>query len=414
MTKVDQRRFDNQRPDRADYVTARQAAEILELKLPSLYAYVSRGLLRSVAGPSGRPRRYLRADLDRLLARRDARRGHGPVAAGALRWGEPVLDSAITEITAEGPRYRGRLATELMSGHTFEAVAELLIGGALPAADAWWPAPLPDPPALPRGVTPIEALSIAVPMLAARDRARFDRAPAVELRRARELLGILARCAGPRRARAARARGSIAAITACSFGVRATPATAELLDRALIAIADHELNVSTFAARVAASAGADLYASTSAALAALSGPLHGGACDRIEAVIEACGSSRGARALVTQRARRGEGVPGFGHRLYPDGDPRARPVLELAYRIGEKVPAVRTARALARAMTRAGHEPPTIDYALVVTANALGMPAGAATALFAIGRTAGWIAHAFEQRDAGFMLRPRARFVGVA
>lgn len=413
MGKIDQRRFDDQPRDRADFISARQAAEILELKLPSLYAYVSRGMIRSVPGPSGRPRRYLRADVERLLARRDARRGHAPVAAGALRWGEPVLDSAITEITAAGPRYRGRLATELMHGRSFEAVAELLITGALPDDVEPWPAPAQLPP-LPRGVVPIDALAIAVPMLAVRDEARFDHSPATELLRARALLGALARLAGPRRTAAARVRGSIAAATAVGFGVRATPAALLLLDRALIAIADHELNVSTFAARVAASAGADLYAAIAAALAALSGPLHGGACDRIEAVIAQCESPRGARALVSQRSRRGEAVPGFGHRLYPGGDPRAEPVLALAYRSGARVPAVRAARALAAAMARTGHAPPTVDFALVVAASALGMPPGAATALFAIGRAAGWIAHAHEQRDAGFMLRPRARFVGVA
>jgi citrate synthase len=410
VAKVDQRRFDNQR---SDFVSARQAAEILELKLPSLYAYVSRGLIRSVPGPTGRPRRYVRADVERLLARRKARKGHGAVAAGALRWGEPVLDSAITEIAPEGPRYRGHLATDLIRTHTFESVAELLATGALPTAEPWRVPTIPTI-ALPRGLAPLDALSIVVPTIAARDRRRFDRSDETERARARTLLGAIARYAGPRRASAAGATGTIAESTARSFGVKATASAIGLLEASLISIADHELNVSTFAARVAASAGADLYAAVGAALAALSGPLHGGACDRIDAAIAAAATPKGARALVADRTRRGEAVPGFGHRLYPAGDPRTPPILQAAYRLGAEVPAVRTARALERAMQRAGHEPPTIDFALVVAATALGMPRGAGTALFAIGRTAGWIAHALEQREADFMLRPRARFVGVA
>src|SRR5437763_1255884 len=81
------------------------------------------GRRRGVAGARGRPRLYALADLERLRARRDARAGHGAVAAGALRWGEPVLDSAITAITPHGPAYRGRLAVELAASDTpFENV----------------------------------------------------------------------------------------------------------------------------------------------------------------------------------------------------------------------------------------------------------------------------------------------------
>src|SRR5829696_4372737 len=105
---VDQRRIDNQR-----FVDAQAAAKHLGIQLRSLYAYVSRGQVRSVPGEQGRPRLYALDDLERLRVRRDARAGHGAVAAGALRWGEPVLDSAVTAITPRGPAYRGRLATEL-------------------------------------------------------------------------------------------------------------------------------------------------------------------------------------------------------------------------------------------------------------------------------------------------------------
>src|SRR5258705_2690771 len=132
---VDQRRIDDQRG-----VHAGTAARSLGIQLRSLYAYVSRGQIRSMPGERGRPRLYAHADLERLRARRDARAGHGAVAAGALRWGEPVLDSAITAITPRGPAYRGHIALDLAAdGVRFENVAELLWSGYLPQQPVLWP-----------------------------------------------------------------------------------------------------------------------------------------------------------------------------------------------------------------------------------------------------------------------------------
>src|ERR1700761_7112554 len=144
---VDQRRFDNQRRldnqprtvlDDNKWVDAKAAARHLGIDLRTLYAYVSRGRVHSVPAERGRKRLYALADLDRLKVGRDARAGHGAVAAGALRWGEPVLDSAITEITPRGPAYRGRLAVDLAAAGTpFEAVAELLWSAYLPTRVVW-------------------------------------------------------------------------------------------------------------------------------------------------------------------------------------------------------------------------------------------------------------------------------------
>src|SRR5580704_6343602 len=109
------------------YARAAEAARILGVKPATLYAYVSRGWVRSVPAGRGKARLYARADLDRLRTRSAARAGHGPVAGGALRWGEPVLDSAISSVEAGLLRYRGVSATELAtSGVSFERVAELL------------------------------------------------------------------------------------------------------------------------------------------------------------------------------------------------------------------------------------------------------------------------------------------------
>ena len=133
MSRIDQRGFDNQLRD--GLVSAAEAVRLLGVKRATLYAYVSRGLVRSVPGESGQGRRYARSDLLRLQARRDARSGHGPVAAAALRWGEPVLETAISDITVRGPRYAGHDAVELAArGVSFERTAELLWTSTLPAA----------------------------------------------------------------------------------------------------------------------------------------------------------------------------------------------------------------------------------------------------------------------------------------
>ena len=405
-----------------DFVSGREAAALLGVKRETLYAYASRGLVRSEPGGGGRERRYSREDLERLKARRDARSGHGAVAAGALRWGEPVLESALTAIDPAGPRYRGQPSGALAASTTFEAVAELLWTGALPAEPPRWAvaglglrgaslaALLPgDPP-------PLTTLALAVPALGAADPDRHNAGAEAELARARALIVRMAALAGAggdvARARAALAEGGVARVLLTSLGVRPTPRAEATMSRALVMCADHELNVSAFAVRVAASAGADLYACVSAGLAALSGPRHGGVVDRVEALVAEAGKPERARGVVQERARRGEEVPGFGHPLYPAGDPRAALLLAAAHEHAPRAPALRTLQAILDAMREAGREPPSLDAGLAAVGAALGLPPRTAVTMFAVGRAAGWLAHALEQRAAGFLLRPRARYVG--
>ncbi|WP_437758045.1 citrate synthase family protein [Sorangium sp. So ce1389] len=414
------------------YVTGAEAAALLGVKRETLYAYASRGVLRGVPGGRGRARLYLRADIERLKARHDARAGHGPVAAEALRWGEPVLESALTAIGPRGPVYRGKEAVALaLDDVPFEAVAELLWTGELPAEGApARPARLSVRPAklaalLPEGAPPLTALALAVPALGAHDATRHVGAPSgdgriptsdAERARARALVRSLAALVGLGRD----ARGATDALEAegtarrllIALGANPTKKAERAVNRALLVSADHELNASAFAVRVAASTGADLYACVSAGLAALSGPRHGGAADRVEALVAEAGRPERAAAAVHERLRRGEPIAGFGHRLYPDGDPRAQALLDTARALAPQSAALRTVLALVDALRDAGHDPPSLDMGLVAIAAALGLPAGSAAALFAVGRAAGWIAHAFEQREAGYMLRPRARYTG--
>ncbi|NVJ25560.1 helix-turn-helix domain-containing protein [Myxococcus sp. AM011] len=414
-----QSRFDH-RPEE-ELVTAVEAAALLGVKRATLYTYVSRGLVRCVPEPGTKENRYVRSDLERLKTRHDARAGHAAVASGALRWGEPVIDSSVSQVGAEGLAYRGHSAVALaMEGRSLEAVAELLWTGRLPEQDPRWESVEPPfPPSelakmLPRDTPPVAALSALVPLLAARDAVRFSAPPEQEKARARRVLRQLAAWvsvahAPGRVARALRAE-TVAESLALAWHSKVKRAP-ELLNRALVLCADHELNVSTFTARVTASSGADLYACLCAALGALSGPRHGGACDRVEALLMEVGKPERAAAVVYERLRRGESVPGFGHQLYPDGDPRSPPILEAAREVRPEAPRVKVARAVQEAMTAAGHPAPSVDLGLVMLAEALGLPPGAAATIFAVGRAAGWVAHILEQREQGHLLRPRARYV---
>ena len=402
-----------------DALGAREAADYLGVKLQSLYAYASRGMLKSLPGTRGRARRYARADLEALRAR-----SAGP-AASALRFGEPVLETRITRMTAHGPEYRGYEAVELArAGTPFTSVAELLWTGALPERAPSWPADDSRFPArelaalVPRGSPPLTGLAVALPALGAADAARFDTNAEAVLARARRLIPRLAAACAlalePRRLGPALAGGDPVRALALALGAPTTKRALELLNCTLVLLADHELNASAFAGRVAASTGADLYACLGAAVAAVSGPLHGGASEQVEMLAREAASAAGAAGAVRDRMRRGERIPGFGHTLYPAGDPRVPPLLEAALRLAPRAPRVKTLAAILAAMSAAGRPEPNVDVALACVCAALDLPHGQGPAIFAIGRSAGWVAQILEQYEAGFVLRPRARWVGPA
>jgi citrate synthase len=398
---VDQRRIDNQR-----FVDARAAAKHLGIQVRSLYAYVSRGQVRSVPGEAGRPRLYAVEDLERLRIRRDARSGHGAVAAGAL--GEPVLDSAITAITVRGPAYRGRYALDLV-GRPFENVAELLWSGYLPDAPITWPrATIPIAALwklLPADARPLDVMPLVVQLASLQARGKDDPRPDAIIAHARTLIPLLAASLAQTPAAFTRALGAptVAQVLARALEIEDAP----IIDVILVVLADHELNASSFTARIAASTGADPYACIAAALAALSGPKHGTASEEVARFADEVGSPEGAKAAVRALRKKQLHPPGFGHMLYPHGDPRGAPLIELAR--GSTARRARTLLAIADATD----EHPTVDVGLAATVAALGLAPHAASALFAVARSAGWLAHVLEQRAAGFMLRPRARYTGV-
>jgi len=423
--------FDN--PHEA-LVDAREAARILGVKVATLYSYASRRRVRSFPSGLHREKRYLRDDLERLRHLADARLGHEAVAAGALRWGEPVLSSALTEIRPDGPWYRGHAVLELARTARFEAVAELLWNGTLPASPPAWTRPRALLAGVPRARgSPIDALIAGLSALRfarrqvheagasrrrgpgrSRARVRITGAGSLAEPSPPELVwtfvGLVAAACGRRPA------DVLAAPTIAGGVQRALGAPvrgARLLEAALVASADHELNVSSFAARVAASTGADLEACLLAALAAFSGPRHGAESMRVQALVEETGRPERARSTLLARIRRGESLPGFGHRLYPAGDPRGPFLLTLALRQGRPTRRLATLQAVVAEATRLGLGVPNLDVGLLAVAHALRLQPWAGQVLFCVGRSAGWIAHVTEQRTSGELLRPRARYVGL-
>jgi citrate synthase len=174
-----------------------------------------------------------------------------------------------------------------------------------------------------------------------------------------------------------------------------------VLDMALVLLADHELNASSFTARIAASIEADPYACVAAALATLSGPKHGSAAEEVARFADEVGDPSDARTAVRALRKKGLVPPGFGHTLYPAGDPRAPPLLEAAARSSSR--RVRTLLAIVEATTDAY---PNADLGLAALVAALSAAPSAASAVFAVARPPWQIAHVLEQRAAGVLLRP--------
>jgi citrate synthase len=377
-----------------DWIDAEAARERLGVRPQTLYAYVSRGRVRMRPDPAD-PRRslYRAADIAALAERRSRSRKPSAVAAGAIAWGEPVMESAITTVADGRLYYRGRDAVRLSETETLEAVARLLRGGhgaALKTAER--PAPPDDPD--PRG-----RAFLALAARAAVDPPALGRGALALAVQAATLLDVVADAVA-----GFVGSGLIHERLALAWGAGPGGAAADLIRRALVLVADHELNASAFAARVAASTGASLSAAALAGLSTLSGPRHGAASEAVRA-LAAEAERVGARDAIAERLAHERGLPGFGHPLYPQGDPRAAALLARV----DPPPAMRELRDAAEAL---GGLSPNIDFALISLCEALGLPKDAPFGLFIVARCAGWIAHAIEQGQGETLIRPRARYVG--
>jgi citrate synthase len=340
-----------------------------------------------------------------------------------------VVESAIMTITSDGLFFRGIAVDQLIGRATFEELAFLLWHDRRPSAPeqrdfsaaytkAWM---LPGSAVaaiqgLPSQAGPLLALQAAIPFLAAVDPEREDTSLAAEERRAVRVLAQVPAALACRHWGMPVARldpgGSLAAQLLRALGSKPVPPA--VADSALILYADHELAASTFAARIAAAAGSNLYDGLSAGLAVLRGPLHGGAMIEVATLLRSLALAPRLDTAISSVLAEATRIPGFGHSVYQDGDPRAAHFRRLAEQIaaGEARRWLDVASALEERVLRERHLHANADLYSVVFMHAAGLRDQAMLALFAVARTAGWIAHMLEQHRNNRLIRPRARYTG--
>ena len=374
------------------WLTAEEALQALKTKPQTLYANVSRGRIRAKADPAD-PRRslYQAADVQRLAERHAGRRKAETVAAETIRWGDPVLSSAISTVIGGRLFYRGRDVAHLAETATLEETAAQLWNGAEALSCSLG--------AVAGNASPsLQAAFLALAGRVTSDLPSLGRSQAA-LRR--EACGVLSTVAdalvsGP-------SDRPLHLRLAASWD---RPDAADCLRRALVLLADHELNASAFTARVTASAGAALSAAVLSGLTTLTGPLHGAAWQGVDALIETA-ATLGAEQAIRRTLAQGNRLPAFGHPLYPDGDIRA---LALLSRF-DLPPVFAEVRQTGEAMVG---ERVNIDFTLAAMAAAFDLPKEAPIIVFSLARSTGWLAHAMEQIESGQLIRPRARYTGPA
>jgi citrate synthase len=465
-----------------EWIGAAEAAERLGIKPASLYAYVSRGVLARQQEPGGRGSLYDAREIARLARKGRPRRA----PAGA----ELVIETAVTELTADHLRYRGHDVMELATRRSFEEVALLLWGGDPDAEAGGWqatPAALAvgraAQAALPPRILPLERLQVIVPALAATDPLRLQLEQPAVIAAGRALIAGMVDCLPPAlvpasasvsaspsvpasasasasaSAEAAPAEGSAGALERHERAVTAARATAtarscrtpgpdsaaeagagagagagsiagrlttalspappppglaQVVQTALVLLADHELAASTLAARVAASVRADPYAVVATGLGAVGGALHGGASLAAETMLGLAAEPADAPRVVGDLLRRGQRITGFGHFAYPAGDPRSVLLMRVLQEYAPASPRLAVASAVIAEARRRALPEPNVDFALAALASVAGLVPGAGEAIFAVARAAGWIAHALEEYHRHAPIRPRGVYTGPA
>ena len=367
------------------YVGSREAARRLGIRRESLYAYVSRGEIARRAAIDGRTSLYSVDDINRLLDRRRGRQA--PSSRPSI---DVQITSAITQLDEQAVRYRGHDVSELCRSASFEQVAELLWTGSLPATTRVWPVAATDDVAACRAAidavgpraTALQRMLALTPVLGARH-PHDDAATA-----ARRLITMVP--ALPPGSRT----GSVAVRLSRAWHRRPSTELVVAIDRALVLLADHELATSTLAARVAASGRAPAYASMAAALATLTGELHGSSAAAAARLLGDA-AERGAEAAIRNRLDAGQRVPGFGHTVYRTGDPRLEPLLEVVRRLPDPTSRLRVVDdVLAEASVRLTPRP-NVDFGLAALAYVGGLDFD--VPIFAVARLAGWVAHINEE-----------------
>lgn len=390
-------------------LTTDEVARLLGVKPATVYAYVSRGLLSSHRNADGKASLFAKPAVDAFLAARK-------------RPATPTIQTGITLIKDGRLYFRGRDASVLAQTESFESVASLLWTGEL--EHVLFHAPRETIDIARKAIAPLpftsrftDRLHVIVAAAAAADPLRFDTTPAAVVAAGRAVLATMSVAlpfgAIPIDQNAEEQRGESALSRTLWYRFtshRPRNHDVNTMNAALVLLADHDIAASTLAARVAASTRAHPYAVVSAGLAALDGPLHGAASSLAHTVLAEAMDRIDPVDTIADRLREGSPIPGFGHWLYPDGDPRATTLLGML----DEGPVRACAERLIEAMADRSGTHPTIDFALAALTLQNKMPPDAGEAIFAVARTAGWLAHALEEyADRPLRFRPSGRYAGV-
>lgn len=409
------------------FLDMKQATTILGVKPQTLYAYVSRGLVRTAAKRGKTASMYSREDVESVALR--SRKGTPDLAVGdrSMRWGAGlVLPTSISSVDADGPRYRGLNAVDLARGSkTFEDVVELLWTGVLPVQSPIWAKPtIPEGFMAFAGVLPGVAkqsnsrrlLALVAEAYTASTGRNAELILGAPVLAARQMIQVMAPVMGLLRNKPKYEfflkSEPLAAMLARAGGIAPTAEACEALNACLVLSADNGLSTSTFAARIAASAGADIFSCVNTALGAFEGLLTGLGCDQAELLLLKSESPKEYVKSLKVHLHRKEALPGYNSPMYPGGDPRATCLLDAVRGMGARN---RSVQALLESVSAATDEldaKPGLAIGLIAMSLALHMPTHSAGILMALGRSSGWVAHAFEQRLGGYMVRPKVRYVG--
>ncbi|RQR43303.1 citrate synthase [Burkholderia sp. Bp9140] len=379
-----------------NWITLTEAARRLGVRAQTVYAYASRGSIAVMQDPDD-PRKslYRAEDVIALCRKKQVGRKRAALAASTIFGAEPCIYSGITTFSKGRAWYRGRDSIQLSDTATLEETAALLWHATTPVS---FDAPAV---ALPAGERDRQCAFTMLATLAAHGHSTLGRLDSALHTEAGQLVAIVSRAFG---AHDDAGLPWIHQRLAAGWGL--DDRGADLLRRAMVLVADHEITSSAFAARITASTGASLAGCLLTGLATLSGPLHGDASGRVRAVFDDV-ERLGAGHVVDHHLKSAIPIPGFGHHLYPDGDPRAAALL------ARLDPPAELARFIDKVMTLTGQRP-TIDVALAMLSVQLQLPRDAAFGLFSIARSVGLLAHCIEQLRVGKVIRPRSRYTGPA
>ena len=394
----------------AKLISAQEAASRMGVKVETLYAYVSRGIVESHPGP-GRTRQFESRAIDVLARRGRPRQSSRNTSLNLL------IETHLTSLAADGVRYRGHPSRELATTGPFEEVAALL-WGTEPTTRPWIGEDIP----LPSNVGHAAAIRIIVANLLATG-TDADGLTANDVARAgRHLIASVVDSlpiisASPiatlHLLDGTRIRRSIAGRLWGKLSTQLpTKQLVLTLNAALVLLADHELAASTLGVRVAASARANPYAIVSTGLGVLSGALHGGASRPSRALMEDA-LNRGAVTAVSSLLNAGQLAPGFGHKVYVGIDPRAAVLFDLLRSTPSASHVMAVADDVCAEVRQRVEREPNVDFALAVFTHVAGMTPDAAEAIMAISRMSGWLAHAIEEYlEPPLRFRPRALYLG--